>query len=235
MNRSMCAVMGLLFAGCFAGGARADIYYVNGSCGDDSWSGTLQDCQEHDGPKKTIQEGINAADDGDEVIVFGWTGVYGVPESEGYVRGLSFSDGGQAREITLRCAEGQYPCVIDCAGTPKKRCRVFDFYDDSATSDTVVEGFTITGGYVNGGSNPVGGGIRCFKSEPTIRDCIIEGNQADSGGGIGLWGWYQHDPNWAPQIENCTIRNNQATEDNGGGGLPAPIRGRRHNRHVGAR
>ena len=45
-------------------------YYVNGSCGDDSWTGLSQNCLGPDGPKKTIQNAIDNASDGDTVIVY---------------------------------------------------------------------------------------------------------------------------------------------------------------------
>jgi hypothetical protein len=44
-------------------------YYVNGACGDDSWSGTSPDCEPFDGPKATIQAGISTAVSGDTVMV----------------------------------------------------------------------------------------------------------------------------------------------------------------------
>ncbi|MCC6907315.1 MAG: hypothetical protein IT430_05180 [Phycisphaerales bacterium] len=44
-------------------------YYVNGSCGDDSWTGLSPVCEAPNGPKATIQAGINAADHFDSVEV----------------------------------------------------------------------------------------------------------------------------------------------------------------------
>ncbi len=49
--------------------ANADTFYVNGSCGDDAWSGTSSVCSAPDGPKRTIQAGIDASVNGDTVIV----------------------------------------------------------------------------------------------------------------------------------------------------------------------
>ena len=40
-------------------------YYVNGACGNNSWTGTSADCEAPNGPKSTIQAGINLAFDGD--------------------------------------------------------------------------------------------------------------------------------------------------------------------------
>ena len=35
--------------------ANADTFYVNGSCGDDAWTGSNPACQAPDSPKATIQ------------------------------------------------------------------------------------------------------------------------------------------------------------------------------------
>ncbi len=49
--------------------ANADTIYVNGSCGDDAWTGASSVCSAPDGPKLTIQAGIEASVNGDTVIV----------------------------------------------------------------------------------------------------------------------------------------------------------------------
>ena len=49
--------------------ANADTFYVNGSCGDDAWTGTSSVCSAPNGPKLTIQAGIEASVNGDTVTV----------------------------------------------------------------------------------------------------------------------------------------------------------------------
>ncbi|MBN2592255.1 MAG: hypothetical protein JXA81_02020 [Sedimentisphaerales bacterium] len=72
--------------------------------------------------------------------------------------------------------------------------------------NSILTGFTITGGL-----DDLGGGIRCDKSAPTIRRCLIVGNQAmQNGGGI-----YCNQSQ--AYFENCTISENYAR--NNGGGL----------------
>jgi hypothetical protein len=58
--------------------------------------------------------------------------------------------------------------------------------DAGQGSDSVISGFTIQGGLGSkyGGSTSYGGGLFLIESAPTIRDCIITGNQAEWGGGI---------------------------------------------------
>ena len=49
--------------------ANADTFYVNGSCGNDAWTGTSGVCSAPNGPKLTIQAGIDASVNGDTVLV----------------------------------------------------------------------------------------------------------------------------------------------------------------------
>ena len=82
--------------------------------------------------------------------------------------------------------------------------------------DTILEGFTITGGYATWeyqiGST--GGGVICENgSSPTIRNCVIEDNYANGGGGIYASGSNLY-------IYECVIRNNgTATASGVGGGV----------------
>jgi hypothetical protein len=66
---------------------------------------------------------------------------------------------------------------------------------------SILGGFTISGGS--------DGGIICTNSSPTIRDCIIENNQAETGAGIEIVGA-------SPTLSRCTIRGNVAGNIGGG-------------------
>jgi hypothetical protein len=110
--------------------ARAETYYVNGTTGNDNWDGL---CEEWDGgtygPKKTIQAGVNAASDGDGVIVA--DGVYAGANN------TSIFLGGKA--ITLASANGPDDCIIDVNFTtsPAFRCV------SGEGRNTVIDGFTV--------------------------------------------------------------------------------------------
>ena len=137
---------------CFIGGtipAEADIIHVPG-----------------DFP--TIQAGINAAQDGDEVVVA--DGIYTGPGN----RNVLFA----GKAITLRSENGPTNCIIDCESLG----RGFIFYELS-TPATVVDGFTIT----NGLGHPGGAIYAYYFSSPTIKNCIITGNIGDAGGGGGFY------------------------------------------------
>jgi len=146
----------------------------------------------------TIKAGIDAAVDGDTVVV-----------AEGTYTGVGNKNldyGGKL--ITLRSTDPNDPCVveetvIDCQGSG----RGFSFHHGEEPN-SIVSGFTITNGYVSAN----GGGIICSSSSPTISNCIIRGNRAlietYSGGGIYSSG--------APVIKGCTIEDNSGKD---GGGI----------------
>ncbi|HUU94891.1 MAG TPA: right-handed parallel beta-helix repeat-containing protein [Phycisphaerae bacterium] len=186
----------VLVLGLAAGNADADTIYV-------CWDGS--------GHYLTIQEGIDAAQDGDEVVVC--DGVYTGPGN----RDLDFG----GKDITVGSANGPDNCIIDCQWLG----RGFDFHNGE-TAASVVNGFTIRNGYplFAGGagiccssSSPTisncrimyntapgdGGGVACFYSSPTITACAITANTGDVGGGISCW-------ESSPTITNSLIAGNTA-------------------------
>lgn len=71
-------------------------------------------------------------------------------------------------------------------------------------ANTVLDGFTISGGIANGAHDRSGGGMYIMRGNPTIIRCTFKGNAAeDNGGGIHC---YESDPS----IRNCTFRQNFA-------------------------
>ena len=189
-------------------------YYVDGERGDDSWSGVDGAAAAPDGPKLTIEAGIAASQDGDTVVVA--DGVYRGPGNID----LDFNVGlasGDSRAIVLRSANGAARCVIDCEG----QGRGFLFANGEGP-DSVVEGFTIRGGLGNRVGQmvrPVGGGIFCRDSGPTIRGCIVTENQADVLNGIGAGGGAYCGGDSELILKDCVIRNNQSGSFGGGGGI----------------
>ena len=185
-------------------------YHVNGSCGSDSWSGLNEVCQAPDGPKQTIQAGIDASVDGDTVIV-----ADGTYTGSGN-RGLDFG----GRLITLTSHSGADTCIIDC----ESRGRGFWFHngEDSAA---IVEGFTVRNGIAEwlapGGAR--GGAVLCELSAPTIRECVFVNNVVSHTTGGEARGGAIACAGGDVTIEGCTFRNNSVVSSasgvqNGGGG-----------------
>lgn len=90
------------------------------------------------------------------------------------------------------------------------------FYHPSTlalTSDAVLSGFTITGGYADGSSYPYnyGGGMFNSSASPTLTNCTFSGNKASIDGG-GM----RNVVTSLPTITNCTFSENEAGRNGGG-------------------
>jgi hypothetical protein len=117
----------------------------------------------------TIQEAIDAANDGDQIIVAPGT----------YQENIDFKGKG----ITVKSAQGPEDTVIDGGGAGS----VVTFSSGEGR-ESVIEGFSIINGA--GTANPDaninvgGGGILCVSSSPTIKNNHIYDCSADYGAGI---------------------------------------------------
>jgi predicted outer membrane repeat protein len=131
----------------------------------------------------TIQAGIDAAVDGDTVLV-----ADGTYTGDGN-RDIDFF----GKAIVVMSENGPSNCIIDCDGSEEDGHRGFYFHGED--SNSVVQSFTITNGYI-----PYGGGIGCYSNTTaTITGNIITGNRArEHGGGIYCY-------NCSPTITNNII------------------------------
>ncbi len=78
--------------------------------------------------------------------------------------------------------------------------------------DSILQGFTLRNGRVEGWAFLYGGGIHCAASSPTITDCVITENRSQHyGAGISCTAGA------SPTISNCTITENLAERYHGGG------------------
>ncbi len=140
----------------------------------------------------TIQAGIDAANEGDIVLVAAdtYTGVDN--------RNLDFG----GTNMTVMSEAGPDETIIDCEGLD-----VAFHLHSNEDSTSVILGFTITNG-----SGDNGGGMRIFCAAATIEDCIFSNNTAVWNGG-GLY--YGYAPT-AGVIRNCVFYGNSAPCRGGG-------------------
>lgn len=147
----------------------------------------------------TIQSGVDAAENGDTVLV-----ADGIYKGEGNVN-IDF----KGKLITVKSLNGAKATIIDCEKEDETRGFIFQ---NRETNDSILDGFTIKNGL-----HEKGGGIYCNKSSPTIRHCIITENRADdllksSGFGGGIFC-----RNANVYLYSCIITNNRASSTLGGG------------------
>jgi hypothetical protein len=97
----------------------------------------------------------------------------------------------------VRSSGGAEVTTIDATGLggPVVQCT------SGETNATILEGFRITGGNVDGAraGTTLGGGLFNENSSPTVIGCLFEGNQASHGGGI-------FNQNSAATVIDCIFR-----------------------------
>ena len=151
----------------------------------------------------TIQDAIDAASNGDIIEVSPGT----------YTGDGNWDIDFNKKAITLRSSSGANQTIIDCSGAQGHRG--FYFHQGEGRK-SVLRGFTIRGAsledsdipsfkssWIPSPSYPIGGGIYCENSSPSIIDCVIEQCKAELGGGIGIVGG-------SSLILNCTIERCEA-------------------------
>ncbi|MCH7849187.1 MAG: right-handed parallel beta-helix repeat-containing protein, partial [Planctomycetes bacterium] len=153
-------------------------------------SGVVADTLHVPGDFPTIQEAIDAAVDGDEVEVHPGT----------YFETINFL----GKAITVYSTDGPDVTIIDAQQTGTVvTC------DSAEGPDSVLEGFTITGG-----NSSSGGGMLNINSSPTVTNCTFnENDAARSGGGM-------YNDGSSPKVTNSTFSGNSAGfPDAFGGGM----------------
>ncbi|MCH7870500.1 MAG: hypothetical protein IID33_02255 [Planctomycetes bacterium] len=139
----------------------------------------------------TIQSAIDAAGTGDEIVVAAGT----------YSEVINFN----AKAITIRSADGPAVTTIDGAGLDESvvLCVMLE------GPNSVLEGFTITGGTGNTSFvDPVGGGLFVLQASPTVTRCVFSANSAKFGGGVYV-------SNGGPTFQSCIFADNNASRDGG--------------------
>ena len=148
-----------------------------------------------------IQAAVDAASDGDEIIVM--PGTYTSTENYGVAQTLS-------KAITLRSTNPNNPDVVATTIIDGEGVRRGILVQGTWTSGPTIQGFTI----INGNSmNEDGGGVRC-SGVASISNCIFENNVTEG----GLGGGFSIQPDAPVTFRDCKFINNQALYYYGGGG-----------------
>lgn len=174
-------------------------YYVDPSGSDDANGLSWEDAF------ATIQKGVDTAGNGDTVDV-----------NEGtYYETVDF-DG---KAITVRSFDPIDFSVVSATIIDANSSGRVVTFDDGEDANSILMGFTITGGYANG-SYPdyCGGGIYCYGASPTINRCIIIDNIAGVWGG-GMYNYYGA----CPTVTNCIFANNSTIGNGQWGGYGGGI------------
>ncbi len=128
----------------------------------------------------TIQDAIDVAADGDEVVV-----TNGVYQTGGRVVDGAITDRvAVTKPLTVRSVNGPEVTVIRGNGA---RCAYL-------TNGATLVGFTLTNGYADNG-----GGLWCASASAIVSNCVLSGNSAYDGGGV-----------YGGTLNNCTLTGNSA-------------------------
>jgi hypothetical protein len=149
--------------------------------------------------KPTIQAGIDAASNGDTVLVLPGT----------YFENINF----HGKAIALVGLSGPKVTIIDGG----QDASVVTF-DSGETYTSAIRGFTLQNGNATGSGFDEGGGISVQTSSPTISDNIITKNHACQGDGIAV-------ATGSPRIQDNIITGNSDGDCIGFGGGAILIRG----------
>ena len=208
--------------------AAANTWYVDTEACIAPGTGSAQD------PFCTIQAGINAAEDGDVVLVA--DGTYTDTGNE------NITFGGKA--ITVQSIGGPQACSIERDSYASFR------FENGERASSILSGFTINGNDEwttraaiafenhssptienchivrnhngNYNSTPTGGGVICLdQSNPHFVDCVFAGNKAliNDGHGFAFWadGYggavYAHQS--SPSFSGCVFEENRCADDGG--------------------
>jgi len=157
-----------------------------------------------DGPAdfNNIQAAINDSNAGDGIIAAEGT----------YVENINLN----GKNITLISTDPNDPNVVATTIIDGNDIGTVVTFYSGEDANCVLSGFTIINGYAFDDFG-YGGGIHCEGSSPTITNCTITGNSAESQGSFAFGGGMS---NWGSNstLTNCTFSDNSSAGEYGGDG-----------------
>jgi hypothetical protein len=155
-----------------------------------------------------IQDAIDAASEGDEIIVT--NGIYQTGARPAH--GITSNRVAVTKAVTVESVNGPLVTIIQGYQMPGTTNGVGSIRCAYLTNGATLSGFTLVGGATQ--SNPngdaQGGGVRCEATNAVVTNCILVGNAAFLPGGGGAYGG---------TLQNCVISNNNAGMNPGGGAM----------------
>ena len=198
-----------LAAFCLAAPAEAATWYVT-----ESGSGA-EDGSDWDNAAKDLKAIMTGAAAGDTIWVA--KGRYSPGDQIGHTfplkKGVKVYGGFCSGDTDLASRDWRVnQTVLDGAG---RNYHVVTANDVGAvSSDTWLDGFTVTGGKaIGGGDNSNGGGMFIYRAAPTVANCFFSGNRAENLGG-GMYST-NNSLNEGVVVLSCTFAGN-AAQDGGG-------------------
>ncbi|MHC4234634.1 MAG: right-handed parallel beta-helix repeat-containing protein, partial [Planctomycetota bacterium] len=147
---------------------------------------------------ETIQGAINAASNGDTIVVMPNT----CTPQEAYVENIDYL----GKAITVQALSPTDAAVVEVTIIDGDQSGSVVTFQSGEGSGSVLNGFTITNG-----SATQGGGIHCRTSSPSIRNCVVTDNTASSRGGGVYCGSNSH-----PTLYGCRLSSNSSGNTGGG-------------------
>lgn len=141
----------------------------------------------------TIQAAINAAANGDTVLVL--DGVYSGTGNYN----IDFL----GKSVSLQSVNGAANCIIDVAATQSSQRTGF-YLHSGETNTAVIQGFTVKHGLQFNGP-----GMMLINSSPTVRNCVFTENHAN------CWGGVLYFDNASPKFTDCQFVANYSADDGG--------------------
>lgn len=152
--------------------------------------------QEKNRAYAAIHQAIMDANDFEQIVVY--PGIYAEP--------INF----MGKSITVRSTDPNDWRIVKATAIDAGGLGRAVTFNNGEDANSILSGFTITGGAAVGTGNDSGGGIYCDGASPIIQNCVVKNSYAERHGG----GTFAIDS--SVHISNCIFTENQASDSGGG-------------------